>query len=76
MFLLLYNQFKLNACKSPLLARCSTMLFCGAEEELVNFLKDDNEVIKVSALHILAKAGGTIREQFVVASSSIDLILE
>ncbi|WCJ20725.1 hypothetical protein M5689_002940 [Euphorbia peplus] len=51
------------------------MLFGGAEEELVNFLKDDNEIIKVGALHILAKAGGTIREQLVVASSSIDLIL-
>ncbi|WCJ28194.1 hypothetical protein M5689_009901 [Euphorbia peplus] len=59
-----------------LLARFSPMLFGGAEEELVNFLKDDNDIIKVGALHILAKAGGTIREQLVVASSSIDLILE
>ncbi|KAF2288817.1 hypothetical protein GH714_015036 [Hevea brasiliensis] len=59
-----------------LLARFSPMLLVGAEEELVNFLKDDNEIIKEGALHILAKAGGTIREQLAVSSSSIDLILE
>ncbi|KAF2306079.1 hypothetical protein GH714_011216 [Hevea brasiliensis] len=59
-----------------LLARFSPMLLGGAEEELVNFLKDDNEMIKEGALHILAKAGGTIREQLAVSSSSIDLILE
>ncbi|XP_065851682.1 sister chromatid cohesion protein PDS5 homolog A isoform X2 [Euphorbia lathyris] len=59
-----------------LLARFSPMLLGGAEEELVNFLKDDNVIIKEGVLHILAKAGGTIREQLVVASSSIDLILE
>ncbi|XP_015583400.1 sister chromatid cohesion protein PDS5 homolog A isoform X1 [Ricinus communis] len=59
-----------------LLARFSPMLLSGAEEELVSFLKDDNEIIKEGALHILAKAGGTIREQLAVSSSSIDLILE
>ncbi|KDP35518.1 hypothetical protein JCGZ_08956 [Jatropha curcas] len=59
-----------------LLARFSPMLFGGAEEELLKFLKDDNEIIKEGALHILAKAGGTIREQLAVSSSSIDLILE
>ncbi|KAG8649135.1 hypothetical protein MANES_08G068700v8 [Manihot esculenta] len=61
-----------------LLARFSPMLLVGAEEQLVNFLKDDNEIIKEGALHVLAKAGGTIREQLAVSSScsSSDLILE
>ncbi|KAJ8760192.1 hypothetical protein K2173_011048 [Erythroxylum novogranatense] len=59
-----------------ILARFSPLLLTGAEEELVNFLKDDNEVIKEGALHALAKAGGTIREQLAVSSSSLDLILE
>ncbi|XP_050213901.1 sister chromatid cohesion protein PDS5 homolog A isoform X2 [Mercurialis annua] len=59
-----------------LLARFSPMLLNGTEEELLNFLKDDNEIVKGGALHILAKAGGTIREQLAASSSSIDLILE
>lgn len=44
------------------------MLLVGAGEQLVNFLKDDNEIIKEGALHVLAKAGGTIREQLAVSS--------
>lgn len=44
------------------------MLFSGSEEELINFLKDDNETIKEGILHVLAKAGGTIREQLAVSS--------
>ncbi|XVF26230.1 hypothetical protein REPUB_Repub13aG0281300 [Reevesia pubescens] len=59
-----------------ILARFSPLLLGGAEEELVNFLKDDNEIIKEGILHVFAKAGGTIREQLAVSSSSIDLILE
>ncbi|XVF28073.1 hypothetical protein REPUB_Repub14bG0164100 [Reevesia pubescens] len=59
-----------------ILARFSPLLLGGAEEELVNFLKDDNEIVKEGILHVLAKAGGTIREQLAVSSSSIDLILE
>ncbi|XP_022967040.1 sister chromatid cohesion protein PDS5 homolog A-like isoform X1 [Cucurbita maxima] len=59
-----------------ILARFSPMLFSGSEEVLINFLKDDNEIIKEGILHVLAKAGGTIREQLAVSSSSIDLILE
>ncbi|GLU20621.1 hypothetical protein SLE2022_368110 [Rubroshorea leprosula] len=59
-----------------MLARFSPLLLGGSEEELVNFLKDDNEIIKEGTLHVLAKAGGTIREQLSVASSSIDLMLE
>ncbi|XP_016903052.2 sister chromatid cohesion protein PDS5 homolog A isoform X1 [Cucumis melo] len=59
-----------------ILARFSPVLFSGSEEELITFLKDDNETIKEGILHVLAKAGGTIREQLAVSSSSIDLILE
>ncbi|GMI64562.1 hypothetical protein like AT5G47690 [Hibiscus trionum] len=63
------NILVILACFSPL-------LLCGAEEELVNFLKDDNEIIKEGILHVLAKAGGTLREQLAVLSRPIDLILE
>ncbi|CAK7323338.1 unnamed protein product [Dovyalis caffra] len=59
-----------------ILARFSPLLLGGSGEELMNFLKDDNEIIKEGALHVLAKAGGTIREQLGESSSSIDLILE
>ncbi|PIN12278.1 Sister chromatid cohesion complex Cohesin, subunit PDS5 [Handroanthus impetiginosus] len=59
-----------------ILARFCPMLLGGTEEDLVNFLEDDNEIIKEGTLHILAKAGGTIREQLGVSSRSLDLILE
>ncbi|KAJ6380523.1 hypothetical protein OIU77_029422 [Salix suchowensis] len=59
-----------------ILARFSPLLLGGSGEELINFLKDDNEIIKEGALHVLAKAGGTIREQLAESSSSIDLMLE
>ncbi|KAG4182792.1 hypothetical protein ERO13_A09G067800v2 [Gossypium hirsutum] len=59
-----------------ILARFSPLLLGGAEEELVKFLKDDNEIIKEGILHVLAKAGGTIQEQLAMSSRSIDLILE
>uniref|UniRef100_A0A5B7AN91 Sister chromatid cohesion protein PDS5 B n=2 Tax=Davidia involucrata TaxID=16924 RepID=A0A5B7AN91_DAVIN len=59
-----------------ILAQFSPLLLSGIEEDLVNLLKDDNEVIKEGVLHVLAKAGGTIREQLGVSSSSLDLILE
>ncbi|GMY36602.1 sister chromatid cohesion protein PDS5 homolog A isoform X4 [Fagus crenata] len=59
-----------------ILARFSPLLLGGAEGELVNFLKDDDEIIKEGVLHVLARAGGTIREQLADSSSSIDLILE
>lgn len=51
-----------------ILARFSPVLLNGAEEELISFLKDDDEITKEGVLHILAKAGGTIREQLAVAS--------
>lgn len=59
-----------------ILARFSPLLLGGTEEELVNLLKDENEIIKEGILHVLAKAGGTIREQLAATSSSVDLLLE
>lgn len=51
-----------------ILARFSPLLLGGTEEELVNLLKDDNEIIKEGILHVLARAGGTIREQLAVTT--------
>ncbi|XP_027333272.1 sister chromatid cohesion protein PDS5 homolog A-like isoform X2 [Abrus precatorius] len=59
-----------------MIARFSPLLLSGSEEELVNLLKDNNDTIKEGVLNVLAKAGGTIREQLAVTSSSVDLILE
>ncbi|KAJ7967846.1 sister chromatid cohesion protein PDS5-like A-A-like [Quillaja saponaria] len=63
------NLLVILACFSPL-------LLVGSEEELVNLLKDDDDIIKEGVLHVLAMAGATIREQLAVSSSSIDLMLE
>jgi hypothetical protein len=54
-----------------ILARFSPLLLGGSGEELINFLKDDNEIIKEGALHVLAKAGGTIREQLAESSRCV-----
>ncbi|XP_030473954.2 sister chromatid cohesion protein PDS5 homolog A [Syzygium oleosum] len=72
------NTPLISSCMNTLvlLARYSPLLLIGIEEELVNFIKDDNDTIKEGALHILAKAGGIIREQLATSSSSVDLILE
>ncbi|GAB2298992.1 hypothetical protein Dimus_033068 [Dionaea muscipula] len=59
-----------------ILARYSPLLLIGNEEDLLHLLKDDNEIIKEGILHVLARAGGTIREQLSSSSSSIDIILE
>ncbi|CAH2046001.1 unnamed protein product [Thlaspi arvense] len=59
-----------------LLASFCPSLFDGTEEELIAFLKDDDEMIKEGTLKILAKAGGTIRENLIVLASSVDLLLE
>ncbi|XP_023643045.1 sister chromatid cohesion protein PDS5 homolog A isoform X3 [Capsella rubella] len=59
-----------------LLACFCPSLFDGAEEELISFLKDDDERIKEGTLKILAKAGGTIRENLIVLASSVELLLE
>ncbi|RZC50995.1 hypothetical protein C5167_019417 [Papaver somniferum] len=59
-----------------MVARFFPSLLSGTEEDLVNLLKEDNEIIKEGILHVLAKAGGSIREQLALTSSSVDLILE
>ncbi|XP_061339796.1 sister chromatid cohesion protein PDS5 homolog A-like isoform X2 [Gastrolobium bilobum] len=72
------NARRTQSCMNILviIARFSPLLLSGSEEELVNLLKDDNVIIKEGILNVLAKAGGTIREQLAVTSSSVDLILE
>uniref|UniRef100_A0A6V7QRS0 Sister chromatid cohesion protein PDS5 homolog A n=1 Tax=Ananas comosus var. bracteatus TaxID=296719 RepID=A0A6V7QRS0_ANACO len=52
------------------------LLLVGLEEDLVHLLKEDNEALKEGIAHVLAKAGGTIREQLAMTKSSIDLLLE
>ncbi|KAK6932870.1 hypothetical protein RJ641_002494 [Dillenia turbinata] len=59
-----------------MVARFCPLLLGGTEESLVSLLKDDNDTIKEGVLHILARAGGTIREKLAELSSSVDLILE
>ncbi|RZB64213.1 Sister chromatid cohesion protein PDS5-like B isoform B [Glycine soja] len=59
-----------------IIARFCPDLFSGTEVELVNLLKDNNDMIKEGVLNVLARAGGTIREQLAVTSSSVDLMLE
>ncbi|KAI9123829.1 hypothetical protein K1719_005129 [Acacia pycnantha] len=68
----------IQSCMSILgiIARFCPLLLHGSEEELVCLLKDNDDMIKEGVLHILAKAGGIIREQLAVTSSSVDLILE
>lgn len=54
--------------KMQIIARFSPHLFSDSEEELMNLLKDNNDMIKEGILNVLAKAGGTIREQLAVTS--------
>ncbi|KAG4401440.1 hypothetical protein GLYMA_07G268200v4 [Glycine max] len=72
------NAQRTQSCMNMLviIARFSPLLLRGSEEELVNLLKDNNDTIQEGVLNVLAKAGGTIREQLAVTSSSVDLILE
>ncbi|XP_054776795.1 sister chromatid cohesion protein PDS5 homolog A-like isoform X2 [Prosopis cineraria] len=72
------NAEYIQSCMNILviIARYCPLLLHGSEEELVCLLKDSNEMIIEGVLHILAKAGGTVREQLAVTSSSVDLILE
>ncbi|CAI9760225.1 unnamed protein product [Fraxinus pennsylvanica] len=58
-----------------ILARFSPSLL-GGIEDLIHLLDDDNEIIREGVLHILAKAGGTIREHLGVSLRSLNLILE
>ncbi|XP_076934449.1 sister chromatid cohesion protein PDS5 homolog A-like, partial [Bidens hawaiensis] len=72
------NKLLTKACMNILtsLGCFSPLLFSGMEEDLAHLLEEDDEVIKEGALHVLAKAGETIREQSGESSSSLDLILE
>ncbi|CAK8564487.1 unnamed protein product [Lathyrus sativus] len=72
------NAQRTQSCMNLLviIARFCPLLLNGSEEELVNLLKDNNDIIKVGALNTLAKAGATIRKQLSVKSSSVDLMLE
>ncbi|KAF8117115.1 hypothetical protein N665_0012s0121 [Sinapis alba] len=72
------NNLGIQSCMDflGLLASFCPSLFDGSEEELIGFLKDDDEMIKEGTLKILAKAGGTIRENLIVLASSVDLLLE
>lgn len=53
-----------------IIARFCPHFFNGSEKELVKLLKDNNnnDMIREGILTILAKAGGTIREQLSVTS--------
>ncbi|XP_071689759.1 sister chromatid cohesion protein PDS5 homolog A isoform X3 [Rutidosis leptorrhynchoides] len=70
----LLTQSRLNIL--VMLASFCPLLFSGTEKDLVRLLDDDNEVIKEGALRVLAKPGGTIRQQLGESSSTLDLILE
>ncbi|CAN6479783.1 unnamed protein product [Victoria cruziana] len=59
-----------------ILASFFPSIFRGAEEQLVLLLKDDNEAIKEGIVHILAKAGGAIRDQLPMLAGSVDILLE
>ncbi|GJV33394.1 sister chromatid cohesion protein PDS5 homolog B-like protein isoform X1 [Tanacetum coccineum] len=72
------NKLLTQSCMNILviLASFSPLLLSGTEKDLVHLLEDENEVIKEGVLHVLAKAGGMIREQLGESSSTLDLILE
>ncbi|CAI8590496.1 unnamed protein product [Vicia faba] len=74
------NDQRTKSCMNMLviIARFCPHFFNGSEKELVKLLKDNNnnDMIREGILTILAKAGGTIREQLSVKSSSVDLMLE
>lgn len=72
------NKLLIQSCMNILLilACFSPLLLSGMEEDLGHLLEDDDETIKEGVLHVLAKAGETIREQLGESSSSLDLILE
>ncbi|KAM0917724.1 hypothetical protein ACQ4PT_009179 [Festuca glaucescens] len=50
-------------------------LLSGFEEDIIELLKEDNEVLKEGIAHVLSKAGGNIPEQL-ASSSSVALLLE
>ncbi|WOL19426.1 sister chromatid cohesion protein [Canna indica] len=72
------NAKLISSCMSLLtvIACYSPLILAGYEEDLLRLLKEDNELIKEGIAHVLAKAGGTIREQLTMTSSSVELLLE
>ncbi|XP_024637720.1 sister chromatid cohesion protein PDS5 homolog A isoform X2 [Medicago truncatula] len=72
------NAQRTQSCMDLLviIARFCPLVLSGSEEELVNLLKDNNDIIKVGVLNVLAKAGATLRKQLSATASSVDLILE
>lgn len=58
------------------IASFSPQLFIGCEDDLMQLLKEDNDIIKEGITRVLAKAGRTIREQLTMTSSSVDLQLQ
>lgn len=55
-----------------ILARFCPSLLGGIEEDLIHLLDDDNEIIREGVMHILAKAGATIREHLGVSSRFVN----
>jgi sister-chromatid-cohesion protein PDS5 len=65
----IFSYFKkLTYDKLQIIARFCPLLLSGCEDELVNLLKDNNDIIKVGVLNVLAKAGATIRKQLSLTS--------
>ncbi|XP_062228684.1 sister chromatid cohesion protein PDS5 homolog A-like [Phragmites australis] len=71
------NTKLISSCMNLLTAISSFFpsLLSGLEEDIVELLKEDNELLKEGIAHVLSKAGGNIREQL-ASSSSLDLLLE
>lgn len=53
-----------------IVASYSALFLFGAEEDLVQLLKEDDDIIKEGIVHVLANAGGIIREQLSKTSRS------
>ncbi|KAL5199789.1 hypothetical protein ABZP36_020992 [Zizania latifolia] len=71
------NTKLISSCMDLLTAVSSFFpsLLSGLEEDIIELLKEDNELLKEGIAHVLSKAGGNIREQL-ASSSSIALLLE
>ncbi|KAF0904436.1 hypothetical protein E2562_034511 [Oryza meyeriana var. granulata] len=71
------NTKLMSSCMDLLTAVSSFFpsLLSGLEEDIIELLKEDNEILKEGIAHVLSKAGGNIREQL-ASSSSITLLLE
>ncbi|XP_010227757.1 sister chromatid cohesion protein PDS5 homolog A isoform X2 [Brachypodium distachyon] len=71
------NSKLISSCMNLLTAISSFFpsLLSGLEEDIIELLKEDNELLKEGIAHVLSKAGGNIREQL-ASSSSVALLLE